>query len=258
MKTIFTSHCQNDWYEAVGAKKLKNSARHFHPDIEMLIHGDNIISEIRQKYPWSSWYTFDPLVAEYYINDYELIVHFDADSMITGKLDELLIGDFELAGVRNNNDIGRTTNQPGLMCSPTPGRDPTTYSLNAGLVAATSKAFWNEFKERNKTLGYCIGPGNGFGEQDIWNLIFWEGKYRAKILDPKESNVYYGVSQQECAVGAPIENAWKNLYMKDNELYCRNKKVKVIHHASGHKVPKLQYQCWVTPEVKDFLDTITN
>ena len=50
MKVIFTSHCQNDWYEPVGARKLKNSAKYFHPDIEMLIHGDNIIAEIKQKY----------------------------------------------------------------------------------------------------------------------------------------------------------------------------------------------------------------
>lgn len=258
MKVIFSSHCQNDWYEAVGARKLVNSARYFHPDIEMQVMGDNIISEIRKKYSWSNWYNFDPLVAEYYLDDYDMIVHFDADSFITGKLDELLLADFDVAGVRNNNDIGLTTNQGGLMGSPVPaGIDFISQSLNAGLIASTSKEFWIEFKEQNKAHG-PMGVGMGFGEQDVFNSIFHSGKYKVKILDPKDSNVYYGVSQQECAPGAKIETAWRDLYIKDKELYCRNKKVKVIHHASGHHLPKLQYQNWVSREVKDFLDTITN
>lgn len=258
MKTIFSSHCQNDWYEKVGAKKLVNSTRYFHPEIELQVMGDNIISEIKSKYPWSNWYTFDPLVAEYYLDTYDLIVHIDADSIITGKLEELLVGDFDIAGVRNNNDISRTTNQPGLMGSPVPtGCDFISQSLNAGLIASTSVSFWQEFKQRNYDHGPA-GPGLGFGEQDEFNAIAWSGKYKTKILDPKDSDVYYGVSQQECIPGEPIESSWRALYIKDSQLYCRDKKVKVIHHASGHFLPKLQYQNWVTSEVKDFLDTITN
>ena len=45
--------------------------------------------------------------------------------------------------------------------------------------------------------------------------------------------------------------------MKDGELYSDGKKVKAIHNANGHRVPKLQYQGYVNNEVKDFLDTIT-
>jgi len=256
MKTIFVSHCQNDWYETVGARKLKNSAKYFYPDMDLLVHGDNIISEIRRKYSWSSWYTFDPLVAEYYVNEYDMIVHFDADSIITGPLDELMLGDFDIAGVRNNNDIGLTSRTGGLSCSHAPGTDKATQSLNAGLIASTSKAFWEEFKNRNQALGNQIGPGRGFGEQDVFNAIFWEGKYKAKILDPVGSDVYYGTSQQICDSDR-IESAWKRLYMHNGELYSDNKKVKVIHHADGHRTPKLVYEGWVSPQVKNFLDEIT-
>lgn len=257
MKTIFISHCQDDWYYKIGADKLKNSARHFYPEIQCLIHGNNIIKEVKTKYPWSSWYTFDPLIAEYYVNEYELIVHIDADSIITGHLDELLLGDFDLAGVRNNNDKGLTTNIGRLMGSPVHPLDEATYSLNAGLIASTSKIFWEELKEVNRKKE-PITPGTGsFGEQDSFNEIFYSGRYKTKILDPVGSNVYYGVSQQICDYGSPIESAWKRLYMQNGELYSDGKKVKVIHNAAGHYVPKLQYQNWVNDPVRKFLDTIT-
>lgn len=252
MKTVFISHCQNDWYFPIGAQKLKNSARYFHPDIQFPIHGDNIINEVKIKYPWSSWYTFDPLIAEYYIDEYELIVHIDADSLVTGPLDELLLGDFDIAGVRNNNDIGLTSRTGGVNCSATPGRDRIPDSLNAGLIASTSKAFWAEFKERNRTEA----AGYPFGEQCVFNRIFWEGKYKAKMLDPVGSNVYYGTSQMICE-GNILETAWKRLYMQNGELYSDNKKVKIIHNADGHRIPKLQYQNYVNPDVRNFLDTIT-
>lgn len=248
-KVIFVSHCQNDWYYKVGADKLKSSARFFHPNVELLVHGDNIISEIKQKYPWSSWYTFDPLVSEYHINDYDMIVHFDADSIITGSLDELLLGDFDLAGVRTNNDVG--------ICTTTgrPYKDINKH-LNAGLIASTNKEFWKEFKECNSRLT-STGPGINYGEQDTWNEIFYSGKYKTKLLDPIDSNVYYGVSQQICEPGGQVETAWKRLYMSHDKLMSDGKEVKVIHNADGHRLPKLQYQNWVKPEVKHFLDTIT-
>ena len=252
MKVVFTSHCQDDWYEGVGARKLKNSARYFHPDIPMHICGNNIISEMKAKYPWSSWYTFDPLIAEYFINDYDMLVHIDADSIITGPLDELLVGDFDIAGVRNNNDRGQTSCTGGVWCSQTPGVSLIYKSLNAGLIASTSKAFWEEFKYRNQSEG----KNHPFGEQCVFNRIFYEGKYRAKMLDPVEANVYYGTSQQICDRGV-LESAWKRLYMQDGELYSDEKKVKIIHNANGHRIPKLQYQGWVNPDVRDFLDKIT-
>jgi hypothetical protein len=257
-KTIITSHCQDSWYDDVGARKLYNSFRYFHPDVDIKISGDADIRAVQAKYPWTTWYTFDPVIAEQFFDAYELIVHIDADSIITGPLDELLEGDFELAGVRNNNDVGRTTNQWSIMGSPVPpGHDMTSQSLNGGLVASRSRAFWDEFREANKALG-VTGPYRGnFGEQDVWNRIFWSGRYRVKVLDPKEANVYYGVSQQNGQPGVPIESAWRDLYIDGGELFCRGKKVKVIHHASGHFVPKLNYAPWVISEVKDFLDKIT-
>jgi Methyltransferase domain len=246
---IFCSHASDDWYEPVGARKLKNSSRFFHPNIEMNIAGNKVLDEIRKKYPWSGWDTFNGPVSEYFAYKYDMVVHFDADCIITGTLDDILVGDFELAGVRNNNDDGQASGM-GTFGNHIPGIDARWQYLNCGLVASRRPDFWREFIDRNKAeLSKW-----GFAEQDIWNFIFWSGKYKTKVLDPPEKNVFYGIAAQR----PNLYDSWRELYMKDGKLMHRQKVVKIIHHAGGHGLPKLQYQNYVKPEVKDFLDTITH
>ena len=50
MNTIFESHCGDECYEAVGARKLKSSFRYFYPDIELHIFGDAEINAFKQKF----------------------------------------------------------------------------------------------------------------------------------------------------------------------------------------------------------------
>jgi hypothetical protein len=257
MKTIFCSHASDDWYEPVGAKKLLNSSNYFHPDIEMKIFRSDAINTIKHTFPWMCWMTLNPYISKLVSEDYELTVHFDADSIITGKLDEILLADYDIAGVRNNTDYGfagGTGQVYGQHLNPTiPEFDAKFKYLNAGLIASTRKDFWDEFCADNvqKAFQWC------FGEQDIWNFIFWSGKYNSKILDDVSSNVYYGTSAHHVLPGQDFKESWKSLYMKGDQLCLNNKIVKVIHNAGGSYLPKLQYHSWVNNEVKDFLDTIT-
>ena len=252
MKTIIESHCGDDCYEAVGARKLKNSLKHFHPEVPLHIYGDAEIAEFRNIYPWLQWASMDPVLCGKLAEEYDMVVHIDADSIITGTLDELLLGDFDIAGVRNNNDIGLASGCGCTLGNHIPGIDAATQYLNAGLVAVKNKEFWVEFLSRNAVMA-----NEAFGEQDIWNKLFWGGKYKNKVLDPKEANVYYGVSAQLCKPGYPMQECWSRMYMEKSNLCFNGKVVKIIHNAGGFGLPKLQYQTWVTPEVKDFLDTIT-
>lgn len=252
-KIIFESHCGDECYEDIGARKLKNSLAHFHPDIELHIFGDAEIAEFKKTYPWLGWANMDPILCGKLAEDHDLVIHIDADSIVTGKLVDVLSADFDIAGVRNNNDAGMASGLGATFGTHIPGIDARWQYLNAGLVASTSKEFWKDFLHHNEH-----DAATGFGEQDVWNRLFWSGKYKAKLLDPKESNVYYGVAQQLPRPGQPMQDAWRQMYMKDGSLYFKDKIVKIIHNAGGFGLPKLQYQNWVEPDVKEFLDHITN
>ena len=252
MNTIFESHCGDECYEAVGARKLKSSFRYFYPDIELHIFGDAEINAFKQTYPWMGWASMDPILFGSFVDKYDLIVHIDADSIITGALDDILIADFDIAGVRNNNDIGQASATNCIFGEHIKGIDAKWQYLNAGLIASTNKEFWADFLRQNETM-----PQGGFGEQDVWNNIFWSGKYKAKVLDPREKPIHYGISAQLVDRGQPFQQSWSQMYMRGNDLCFKEKVVKIIHNAGGFGLPKLQYQDWVTPEVKDFLDTIT-
>jgi hypothetical protein len=253
MRTIFESHCEDRYFEAVGGKKLTNSFKYFHPDIELHFHGDAEIAEFQKVYPWMGWASMDPILMGRFAKDYDLIVHLDADTIVTGKLDEILIADYDLAGVRNNNDEGTASATRCIFGTHIAGIDARWQYLNAGLVAVHNNDFWSEFLD-----GVLHMPQHsGFGEQDVWNNIFWSGRYKTKILDPRDKPLYYGVSAQLSPPGQPMQYSWSKMYMKDGKLWLYEKEVKIIHHANGFGLPKLQYQDWVIPEVKDFLDTIT-
>jgi hypothetical protein len=80
-----------------------------------------------------------------------MVVHFDADSMLTGRLDELLDPinlQYDIIGVRNNNDYNKAGADNYIT---NPGQDPQKY-LNAGLVTITNKTVLLDWMERNKIL----------------------------------------------------------------------------------------------------------
>ena len=253
MKTVFESHCNDYCYEAVGARKLKNSLKYFHPDIPFKIFGDADIAAKRPYYPWLGWATLDPILCSPLAEEYDLVVHLDADSIVTGTLDDILAADFDIAGVRNNNDKGLAGATGSTFGNHIKGIDARWQYLNAGLIASTSKAFWAEFLYNNEHYA----NNTSFGEQDVWNDIFWSRKYLAKLLDDKDAKVHYGISSQCVEPGQRVEQSWADMYLKDDKLYFRDKVVKVMHNAGGFGLPKLQYQTWVKPDVKEFLDEIT-
>ena len=73
--------------------------------------------------------------------DFDLVIHLDADSIVVDSLPELLWGDFDVAGVRNNDDFG----DPNFTC---PGVAVHEY-MNCGLVAATHRQFWDDWLSAN-------------------------------------------------------------------------------------------------------------
>ena len=215
------------------------------------------INEEFKKDRFASWLTINPIIAKRIYNDYDLVIHFDADSLIVSKLDELLLGDYDVAGVRNNNDYGTAgTSSPCLIYTKNGIRENPEISifkyLNAGLIASTKKEFWDEWDYLNRSFN----ANNYFQyEQDIYNKIVYGNKYNFKLLDPVYKQEHWGLSS---AYG--IKNhweTWKDIKIKDNELYLNNKHIRVLHQAGGSGVlPKMQLDKLFNKETQEWLKEI--
>jgi hypothetical protein len=90
-----------------------------------------------------------------------------------------------------------------------------------------------------------------FQEQTVLNLM--TNDWKTKIIDPMESNVYYGISN--LYGGNTHWDSWMGIQLIENELILNNKKVKVLHHGGGHGATKLDFNLF-NEEVKQYLTQI--
>jgi lipopolysaccharide biosynthesis glycosyltransferase len=247
MKIAVCTHVSDNWYYSVGAHKLAQSMIYFHPDIDFYCFGDKQLNELFSIHPNVNWNTIHPFISYQLIDLYDMVIHIDADSMIVGKLDELLHSsnlDYDVIGVRNNNDYNKAGKDNFITNH---DLDPQRY-LNAGLVAVTSKSFLEEWMTKNVEYGNEMP----FQEQTVLNHIV--SNYKLKIIDPVESDVYYGISN---LYGSNTHwDSWKQIDIVNNELVLNNKKVKVLHHGGGHGTTnKLDFNLF-NNTVKQYLESI--
>lgn len=246
MKVAFCTHVSDNWYYSVGAHKLVKSAQYFHPEIDFYCFGDKQLNELFSIHPNVNWNTVHPFVSYQLIDQYDMVVHFDADSMIVGKLNELLDKsnlEFDIIGVRNNNDFDKAGKDNPITNL---DLDIQKY-LNAGLVAVTNKQFVEQWMMNNIEFGNQMP----FQEQTVLNLM--ASNWKTKIIDTRESDVYYGISN---LYGNNTHwDSWMDIQLIKNELILNNKKVKVLHHGGGHGAIKLDFNLF-NNEVKQHLNQI--
>lgn len=257
MKIAFTTWCTDDYFLATGCQKLLNSARHFHPEIPFFRVREPA-GYFTGKYPHAFLGTMMAISCLQFVEEYDLVVHFDADSTITGSLDELLAADYEVAVVRNNNDHDSVGNGRYFTIGDIPHDD----FLNAGLVASTVKQFWYDWDRINSEQVHS----HAGWENDTLNLLVHSKKYATKILDSKDKNVFYGLS----SVSGEFDQHgnyqtwahWKKAYVRDDKLFIDSpiatKQIKVLHQAGGQGVyPKQQYERFFSEEAQEYLRKIT-
>lgn len=246
MKVAFCTHVSDDWYYSIGAHKLTKSIQHFHPEIDFYCFGDKQLNELFSIHTNINWNTVHPFVSYQLIDQYDMVVHFDADSMVVGKLDELLDEsnlNFDIIGVRNNNDFNKAGKDNPIT---NPGLDIQKY-LNAGLVAVTNKLFLEDWMERNISYGNNMP----FQEQTVLNEISLN--WKVKIIDPIDSKVYYGISNLFGDI--THWDSWMDIQLIENDLILNNKKVKILHHAGGSVAAKLDFNLF-NNKVKQYLTQI--
>ena len=215
------------------------------------------------------------------VEDYDMVIHMDADCFCLGSLDRVIESDAELIGVRNNNFFGKAGSaQP--CTSPFyeqygSGQIGVNDFINAGFVASNDKQFWYEWRDFNKfvaeqsnakTFDYKPWPLIR-NEQDTWNHIFHaEDKYTSEIVDREGSGVTYGIINQWGTTDHC--ESWENLYIKDESVYIDHPingealRTSILHAAGVGTMQTIkeygdQYN-WlygiVKPEVKDYIQSI--
>jgi len=245
-KVVFHAYAWGEYTPLLD--RLIKTSKYFHPEIPFVAYYDKDVERIKQKYPFLKWYTMMSPFGLELADQYELVVHIDADSLITGKMTELLESDYELAGVRNQNDQGKAGAHPPI----TNGLAPLYEFVNAGLVAARSKKFWEDWFEINRTSV----QSKYNDENDTLNVLFQNGKYKTKILDAKDSTkVFYGIAN---AYGEQTHwESWKKIQVINDQLILDGKAIKVLHQAGGPNPNKMNLNALFNPDVIQFIRKIT-
>jgi len=223
---------------------FKNSLRKWHTEEELplTIVGQEWLDKINDP---QKFYRATPMIAKDLIQKFDLVIKFDCDQIVTGKLNHL----WEEA----NYDVGCVLNG-------NPKEPPVTVwdihpleYVNCGLVAMRSKEFINHWWK------LCTSPhfqNYQMREQDLLNIMVHYGSYKAKNFDASDN--WHGL----------VAKGWySNCELKDGELilpkgdrvwpHDGDKVIKVIHFAGGNNDPeKGNYRIRFKEEVVKWLDQL--
>ena len=281
-KIAISTWCTDDYVDYLGVEKLTNSIKYFHPEVDHIIIDSEETNRIKEEYPWISPVWMMPPTCLPYANDYDMVVHLDADAVVAGPMDELFNCDADVIGVRNNNSFNKAGSHDGITIrhiDPFGDGSPIPMQgfINAGLVGVNNKEFWKDWQDVNeqsakikaKVDPYAHGIGD---ENDTLNQLFHCDEYSSKIVDEQGSGVSYGLSN--CWGDDPNNHweSWLSIYVKDDRLYLDDPVtgevmcIKVLHQAGGGLAGRLNkeaggFRNWlssvVSDEVNDYLNEVT-
>ena len=243
----------DDYVDYIGLNEVRNSFKYFHPDVDFIVSDSAMTNKAKEKDAWLNPVWMKPPCAFPFVDDYDMVVQIDGDCVITGPLTELFESDEDIIGVRNNNSLDQASSGNGITIQHLePFGDgsmiPIQGFINAGLVAANNKEFWEDWHDVNKQSAKIkaeVNPyAHGIGdEQDTLNQIFHSGEYTTKIVDARGTGVSYGLSNTWGTV--THWDSWKDLYVEDDCLCLDDPadgakmKVKVLHQAGGSAAAQL-------------------
>ena len=287
-KVAISTWCTDDYVDLIGLDKLHNSIKHFHPEIDHVIVDSKMTREIEKEIPWMKniWMMAPSCLP--LADDYDMVIHLDGDAVVTGPLDEMINSTAEIIGVRNNNSLNQAGAHGGITIRHMEpfgnGSDiPLQGFINAGMIAAQGKDFWEDWHDVNSQVADVTNKGfynPGWGdENDTLNQIFHSDKYNSEVIDPIGSGVSYGLSNV-WGTGNNHWESWSQIYVKDDKLYLNDMIkegwnmvqgdpmcIKVMHQAGGSIAAELNrsaggFRNWmktvVSDEVKDYLEVIEN
>ena len=221
------------------AERCKSSWDYWHPDIPMHI------VNLEQWQPYTDFlhqtpkYGNQPMaiglfyaILKMMTEGYDLLIHIDADTVITGRCDEMFTDDY---------DIG---------VSKCWYHDPDPPYYNAGIWTSRDLDFIKDFYYAHNLP---IEDNNLFMIVESWYGSIYSKNKTIKVLDEHGSGVWYN----QCS-GA----WWGRLKIIDNELWTvddiDSRRIKILHWASGCKANEVKMSCSLfSDEVKQWLNKIT-
>lgn len=249
MKTCFFTILQDSYknYSGIEYNLFEKSFKHFHPDIPLFVVGDKEIAELRRLTPDLNLHRIKASAAKLFYNDYDLVVCIDADHFIFDRLDEILIGDFDVAAPSNFNfmsNVGLKLESHGNNIYKVV---PEQKYIQAGLIASTSKSFWDTYEK------VCIKHADYMTcrDNDILNLVIEFGNFNFKLLDggwtPNDVNrkSYYGCSSL---------NLERECTLINNIPHIRGIPLKCYHVARGGFQTKPKFDQLFNEEVVTWLN----
>lgn len=217
---VFFTIVDDRYYHPVGTEILINSFKKFHPDIDLIIFRQDMIDKVFSE-KHVNFYNAKPTFAKLLTTHYDRVVNIDADSIILGRLDEIIDGDYDVGCPTNFNDYENMTLE-----------DITAEQfVQAGLVASSRQEFWDIWELANQSaMKY---PAQ---ENSILNLVLYKdpivSKMKIKIFDKDKD--YYGCKSL---------NRESEFYIQDGKVMCRQEEVKIYHAAKGGaNMPKFQFE----------------
>lgn len=274
MKIIFVTNCDSWLWKKFGRNKLVNSFKYFHPDLDIVTYNENDTNRIMLENVGFDRISYMPIIMKEVKKIYnaDIVCHLDSDSIVLGKLDEILENDYEIVGCRNDGDHAtgdESQNRPHPIKNL-----PRELYMSCGCIATSSDEFLDDWYNLNKEIIKKYGslhPYIPMGEQGSYNILFHSGKYKTKILDPKGGNLFYGASANIDKLGKTspehiikewgFDNwqSWKEIYYENNKFLLYGKECKLIHMAGGGKAKtavKLSFDMF-NPNIIDKLKEIT-
>lgn len=215
-------------------RRFLNSLRKFHPDLE--VYRINT-AEIEETHDSQIFMRAKPYFAcQFFDKGYELVIGADVDQIITGNLDRILLGDYEVGTVLNINRVDPT--MYGLVSVGT--INPEKY-YNAGFVAMTSAKFARHWNKLCHSEHY---PKFQYREQDLLNIICHYGEYQVTCFDEYDATIDYAAWH-----GLICKGEGMKMVMRDGELILPaqldgypkgEKKIKILHNAGGQNEKPIQ------------------
>ena len=117
-------------------------------------------------------------------DDYDMVIHLDADAVVTGPLDEMFNSTADVIGVRNNTSKNTAGAHRGITISHSPpfgdgNPIPMQQFINAGMVGVNKKEFWYDWHNLNEQ----VAKTGMSDEQDTLNNLFHWKKYNSEVID---------------------------------------------------------------------------